>query len=230
MAADASAVRASPGYRAIVEETGLDPVMLVVACVAPRDSLSEEPRWLVRQGGRVDVAGHGTVTFEGLGEWGEPVLSMPESLVAAGHWPEGVGGPAPGAPADAAEYHARLAAATEGLDVRGGVANGWLPIVEAIAPAVRRLLGGRCVLAMKEKYGTFQPTLVLPEGVSWDEALWQYKIDLEEWAEACSEGRCMVFGTPGRMLEINGWTHTLSAEALALGAKGLAGRIYPPKP
>lgn len=110
---------------------------------------------------------------------------------------------------------------------------GWTKVLEEAAEGIIARMslpdGGRVFLAqMKEKFGTLRFYVEAYGAPAFCDDI----LDISNWAEACTEGRCCLTGHRGN-LDHAGWVLTLSDEAKELRAsnpKAFSYRLYPDPP
>ena len=93
----------------------------------------------------------------------------------------------------------------EGTQKLTQVPAGWIGVLEVLGVYMRQDPGNR-IVDLSEKIGCLRAHLQNKKtGLS--------DIDAKVWCEEMTENRCMVFGSPGRRRDRQGWVMTLSDAA-----------------
>jgi hypothetical protein len=223
-------------FEFLVRKIELDPAVVREIDVS---SLSGRRIGVVRAGERLNVPGHGVVTWD-EDESGTPVVSLPEGLEHNGtRFAPLVDPKLPRAPTSADEYWERAAlvagevSAFNGrFQLAGGRENGWIPVVERLVDAIAAVLGPRDVVTVILQL-TFGMLGVWIRVDCENPDVAKFVHDLGPWAEAVAMGRCMVSGEPGWRGPINDgdpWEYTLSKRVRDLPDPMAPDLLYPSPP
>lgn len=235
-------VRSSDEYRRLVTLTGLDPATTREVEVKTLGMDREGPGLYLRVGQSVEIPDYGMVGYlaERLGD--EPLMELPDGVRVSGYWQVPMSKPRLAeAPRTAGEYWRRVDALEKSIDELGGrlrfypeVENGWLPVIEMLAMAIAMAMGANDHVAVstKSKYGTLRVSVFVETSPD-NPAASQFYSDLGDWAEAATERRCQISGSPGWTGPLTpgpgGWLFTLSEEIRATFSASSIRRFMLPK-